>query len=186
MAGELALRLAGRALRSGGVVAHPTEAVYGLACDPLDARAVARLLALKGRSVEKGLILVASSFEALRPFVAVPDDAALARAAASWPGPVTWLFPAAPTTPRWLTGRHVTLAVRVTAHPLTRALCDAFGGPLISTSANPAGRPPPRSAVAVRRYFGTSLDGVLNGPLGDRARPSEIRDLVSGRILRAG
>ena len=186
MAGSLAIRQAARILRSGGVVAHPTEAVYGLACDPLDPAAVERLLHLKGRPVEKGLILIAASFEQLERFVTVPDAEALERAEASWPGQVTWLFPAAPETPYWLTGRHSTLAVRVTAHPLTRALSETFGGPLVSTSANPAGRPPPRSALAVRRYFGDALDRILSGPLGGADRPSEIRDLASGRILRAG
>ena len=186
MAGSLAIRQAARMLRAGGVVAHPTEAVYGLACDPQSPSAVERVLELKGRPVEKGLILVAGSFDQLEPFVALPDDRALARAEASWPGPVTWLFPAAADTPYWLTGRHSTLAVRVSAHPLTLRLCSAFGGALVSTSANPAGRPAPRSALAVRRYFGDTLESILSAPLGGADRPSEIRDLITGRILRAG
>ena len=186
MVASLALRQATRTLREGGVVAHPTEAVFGLACDPLNPVAVERLLALKGRPVDKGLILVAASFGQLERFVHVPDAAALARAEASWPGPVTWLFPVGDDTPYWLSGRHSTLAVRVTGHPLTRALCEAFGGPLVSTSANPAGRPAPRSALAVRRYFGGRLDRILNAPLGGAERPSEIRDLMSGRVLRGG
>ena len=186
MISSFVFRRAVRALRAGGVIAHPTEAVYGLACDPLEREAVERILAIKGRSVAKGLILVAADFEQLRPFVAVPDEEALARALASWPGPVTWLFPVRPETPLWLTGRHPPLAVRVTNPPLPAALCRAAGTPLVSTSANPAGRPAPRRALAVRRYFGDTLDAILSAPVGGRARPSEIRDLATGAVLRRG
>ena len=180
------LQRAARLLRAGGLLAHPTEAVYGLACDPRDAVAVTRLLALKGRPMAKGLILVAAHYRQLAPFLALAEEALPEAVRATWPGRVTWLLPAAPATPRWLTGRHATLAVRVSAHPLTRALCEAFGGPLVSTSANPAGAPPARRALTVRRYFGERIDGLLAGPLGGAARPSEIRDLASGAVLRSG
>lgn len=180
------LRRAVRALRQGGVIAYPTEAVYGLGCNPDDGAAVTRLLALKGRSAGKGLILVAAGFDQLRPYLAPLDDARLAPALAGWPGPYTWLIPAAAAVPPWLRGGHATLAVRVTAHPVTAALCRAFGGPLVSTSANPAGRPPARSALAVRRYFRGRLDRILTAPLGGQRRPSTITDLISGRVLRRG
>ncbi len=117
------LRHAVRLLRGGGIVAYPTEGVYGLGCDPLDGAAVTRLLALKGRSRRKGLILIAASFERVRPFLAPLDPELEAAARADWPGPVTWVLPAAPATPAWLTGGRQTLAVRVTAHPVAAALC---------------------------------------------------------------
>jgi len=180
------IRQAVRAIDAGGIVAYPTEAVFGLGCDPLNAHALARLLALKGRPVDKGLILIADRFEALAPFLAPLDAATRRRVEASWPGPVTWLLPARPEVSPLLRGRHDTLAVRVTAHPLAAVLCAAFGGALISTSANPAGRPPARSALAARRYFGAALDGLLNGPLGGSARPTSIRDGRSGSLVRAG
>ncbi len=178
------LRHAAGLLARGGVIAHPTEAVYGLACDPLNAGAVLRLLDLKQRPVEKGLILVASDMAQLRPFLAPLSDALLARVSASWPGPVTWLLPAREETPSWLRGTHASLAVRVSAHPLTRELCAAFGGALVSTSANPAGRPPARTALRVRRYFDARLDAILAGALGGQARPTEIRDAATGALIR--
>lgn len=179
------LREARRRLNRGDLLAYPTEAVYGLGCDPLDASAVLRLLALKQRPVEAGLILIAADFTQIEPFVAPLAASLRKRVFASWPGPVTWLLPARPEVPTWLRGRHSTLAVRITAHPGSRALCQTFGGALVSTSANPRGRPPARTALQVQRYFGAAV-AILTGPVGERSRPSEIRDALSGRILRNG
>jgi L-threonylcarbamoyladenylate synthase len=178
------LRQAVRVLRGGGIVAYPTEGVYGLGCDPLDGAAVTRLLALKGRSRRKGLILIAEAFERVRPFLGALEPDLEAAARADWPGPVTWVLPAAPATPSWLTGGRPTLAVRVTAHPLAAALCRAFGGPLVSTSANRSGARPARSPLAVRRQLGDAVDLVLHGALGGLRGPTPIRDGASGRLLR--
>ncbi len=178
------LRCTVRALRSGGVIAYPTEAVWGLGCDPLNGAAVARLLQLKRRAPGKGLILIAHDYNALRPFLAPLDKALEQRVDASWPGPVTWLLPAARDLPAWLTGGRKNVAVRVTAHPLARALCEHFGGAIVSTSANPSHRKPARSALRVRRYFGKRVEALLPGATGGLARPTEIRDASTGRVLR--
>ena len=178
------LRAAARVVKSGGLIAYPTEAVYGLGCDPRNEKAVRRLLALKRRSPRKGLILIAADFAQLAPFLQPLTPADLARLAATWPGPHTWLIPAQPATPRWLRGQYDTLAVRVTAHPLAAALCRACGHPLVSTSANFSGRPPARSALAVRRQLGAAIDCLLPGPTGGATQPTEIRDLRTGRRVR--
>ncbi len=180
------LRAAARVVKSGGLIAYPTEAVYGLGCDPRNEGAVRRLLALKRRPVRKGLILIAASFEQLEPFLHPLNLSDRARLAATWPGPHTWLIATRPDTPRWLRGRHETLAVRVTAHPLAAALCQACEHPLVSTSANLSGRPPARTALAVRRQLGTAIDYLLPGPTGGAAQPTEIRDLRTGRRVRGG
>lgn len=182
----LRLRRLARLLRAGGVVAYPTEAVFGLGCDPLDPGAVDRLLAIKGRAAAKGLILIGADFEQLRPYLARLTPAQQARLQESWPGPVTWLVPAGAATPDWLTGGRDTLAVRVTAHAPAAALCRAFGGALVSTSANRSGGVPARTALRSRLIFGSALDGVLHGPVAGLARPTEIRDLRSGAIIRRG
>jgi len=168
----------------GGLVAYPTEAVYGLGCDPRDRDAVGRLLALKARPEAKGLILIAAQWGQLEPYVRPLGPERMAIIHASWPGPVTWLLPARCDTPRWLTGEHQTLAVRVTAHPLAAALCARWGGPLVSTSANRAGRPPARSALAARLALGDGVDYILAGPCGGSPRPSSIRDGATGAVLR--
>ena len=180
------VRQAVRVLRAGGLIAYPTEAVYGLGCDPYNGAAVMRLLALKRRPLEKGLILIASDFKQLVPFVAPLDDALRRRVFATWPGPATWLWPARRGTPAWLTGAHDSIAVRVTAHPVAAALCAAMHGALVSTSANPSARPPARSALAVQRRFGGRIDYLMPGAVGGLARPTEIRDARTGAIVRRG
>ena len=181
------LRLAAgvQALAREGVVACPTEAVWGLSCDPDSERAVKRLLRLKQRPVEKGLILVAARESQFGFLLQGLPAAQRQTLSASWPGPYTWLLPHYGRVQPWVHGDFDTVAVRVSDHPVVAALCNAWGGPLVSTSANPAGAQPPRHAFQVYRYFGHSLDGVLPGAVGNAARPSQIRDLSSGAILRA-
>jgi len=170
---------------SGGIIAYPTEAVYGLGCNPLDITAVIRLLQLKNRSIDKGLILVAASIDQLDPFIEIPDNATLRKISATWPGPITWTLPVKPGIPRALTGAHDSLAVRVSAHPVVQALCREINQPLISTSANPESAPPARSALAVQRYFGQNIDFILHGAINPYEKPTEIRDAMTDRIIRA-
>ena len=171
-------------LQQGGVIAYPTEAVFGLGCDPDNHEAVEKLLAIKQRSRDKGLILIAADFQQLRPYLGEIDKSLKVKILATWPGPVTWLWPANPAVSSLLRGKHDTIAVRVTAHSLAAALCREFGGPLVSTSANLSGKPPTHTADEVRNQLGDQLDYVLEGKVGGRARPSEIRDALSGEVLR--
>lgn len=180
------LRRAAQLLRNGAVIAYPTEAVYGLGCDPLDAQAVMRLLELKRRPVEAGLILIAADFAQIEPFLEPLPISLQRKVFSTWPGPVTWLLPARPGVPSWLRGQHTSLAVRVTAHAGSAALCRHFNGAVVSTSANPRGREPARTPLQLRRYFCDSIDYLLPGTLGGRLRPSEIRDARTGRTLRTG
>lgn len=175
------------ALKEEKVIAYPTEAVFGLGCDPDSEKAVNRLLLLKNRPWEKGLILIADSYERLNPYI---DDNQLDNEQKKtifsfWPGPVTWVIPAKTTTPKWLTGHFSTLAVRVTDHPLVRQLCLIYGKPLVSTSANLTGLEPCRSAEDVRQQFGNNFP-VLEGTVGGRQNPSEIRDALTGKLYRQG
>lgn len=174
-----------RAVHHGGLIAYPTESVFGLGCDPYNAAAVARLLQLKRRPVAKGLIVLASRFEQLEPLLAPLPAEMEASILASWPGPVTWVLPVHAKTPLLLTGGRSTLAVRLTAHPLAAALCDTCG-PLVSTSANRSGGRPARTALQARLRLGTDVDLVVAGAVGDSPNPTEIRDGCTGEVLRAG
>jgi len=180
------LRRAREVVMSGGVIAYPTEAVFGLGCDPLEPAAVERILALKRRDAAKGLILIASRLDQLLPFIAPLDAAQRQQLETGWPGPITWVVPAAPFVPAALTGGRRTLAVRVSAHPRVRELCTLCDMALISTSANRTGRPSARSALQVRNSLGAEVDYIVPGAVGGRRRPTEIRDLASGKVLRAG
>lgn len=177
------VRQAARIVREGGVLAYPTEAVWGLGCDPWDQAAVYRLLTLKRRPMEKGLILVADNIRQFDFLLHDLPEEALAKLASTWPGPNTWLVPHHNRLPGWVTGAHATVALRVSEHPLVGELC-ALIGPLISTSANPAGRPAARTRLRVQQYFPGGLDGILTGELGGRKNPSVIRDLVTGKVFR--
>ncbi|MCQ4348093.1 L-threonylcarbamoyladenylate synthase [Pseudomonas stutzeri] len=183
MVGQWRVQRAARVVREGGVIAYPTEAVWGLGCDPWNPEAVLRLLALKDRPMDKGLILVAADMAQFDFLLADLPPAWRAELQLSWPGPNTWLVPHQGRLPEWITGRHDSVALRVSDHPLVRALC-AHSGPLVSTSANPAGRPAARSRLRVEQYFGGALDGVLGGALGGRRNPSLIRDLRTGEVIR--
>lgn len=177
------------ALIQGKVIAYPTESVYGYGCDPFDPVAVARLLALKGRSKDKGLILVAADMTQIEPLLRNLSKTQLAQLEADWPGPVTWLIPDPDQwIPSWIRGSFDTVAVRVSAHPLVGSLCQAWGGPLVSTSANRSGRKPAKSEYSLlkaRRQTGIGADYIVPGPTQGRSKPSEIKDLQSGRIIRA-
>ncbi len=181
---QLRLSAAVQALRNDGVVACPTEAVWGLSCDPDSELAVSRLLHLKGRPVAKGLILVASSASQFGFLLADLPHEQRAQLEQSWPGPSTWLVPHKGRVQSWIHGDHETIAIRVSGHPVVKSLCQAWGGPLVSTSANPAGAQAARAGFQVLRYFGGELDGMLPGHVGGAARPSQIRDLASGEVLR--
>lgn len=183
---EDAIATAVDVLNEERVIAYPTEAVFGVGCDPDSETAVMRLLELKQRPVDKGLILIAASYEQLKPYI---DDSMLTDAQREtifrWPCPVTFVFPASAATPRWLTGCFDSLAVRVTDHPLVVALCEAYGKPLVSTSANLSGLPPCRTVEEVRRQFGAEFP-IVPGETGGRLNPSEIRDALTGELFRQG
>jgi L-threonylcarbamoyladenylate synthase len=174
------------ALQRGGVLAYPTEAVWGLGCDPFNEAAVMRLLAIKQREVGKGLILIAGDrahFDGLLDWNVLPADR-VAAVEASWPGPHTWIVPATARVPRWITGAHAGVAVRVSAHPIVAALCEKFGAPLVSTSANRAGEAPAFHRDALDPVLLALLDGVSEGETGGLAAPTAIRDARTGAVLR--
>jgi L-threonylcarbamoyladenylate synthase len=183
---ELDLETVVPALQAGAVIAYPTEAVWGLGCDPANEAAVMKLLALKQRPVEKGMILVAADPAQLDGWVRLEALAPERRQAVidSWPGANTWIVPAGTRAPCWITGEHTGIAVRVSAHPLVQALCTAWGGPLVSTSANLAGAAPARSRAQLEPALLAQLDGLLDGATGGLAQPTRIRVAVTGQVLR--
>ncbi|MFI3189275.1 threonylcarbamoyl-AMP synthase [Crenothrix sp. D3] len=170
-------------LNAGKVIAYPTEAVYGLGCNPLNEAAVMHLLDIKQRPIEKGLILIAASLQQLEPYLILNDEI-LARITPTWPGPVTWVIPAQASVPKWLTGEHNSLAVRVTAHPVAQQLCRDYGHPLVSTSANETTQPALRAAAEVLSVFADRDIFILDGKVGELGQETAIYDAVSGTRLR--
>ena len=174
-------------ITNGGVIAYPTEAVWGLGCDPWQADAVQSILYLKNRPEHKGLILVASRWQHIQPLLENLSDQHIESLRHTWPGPFTWLLPDPKQwVPAWIKGQHKTVAVRISAHQGVKQLCDKLKGPIVSTSANPAGAPPARTPLKIKQYFGAQLDYILPGTLGGQTQPTQVRDLLTNRIVRLG
>lgn len=178
------IREAIRHVAEGGVIAYPTDTVYGLGCNPFNGAAVLHLLSLKHRSAAHGVILIGNSLQQFRPFLQPLSKAASERVNRRYKTPVTWVLPCLPDTPVWLTGQHDTLAIRITDHPVAAALCQQWGGPLVSTSANIHGHPPATSPLQVRMIFNKQLDYIVHDPVGATNHPSTIRNGLTGEVLR--
>lgn len=176
------------ALKHGEVIAYPTEGVFGVGCDPDNPTAIEKLLELKQRPVEKGLILIAANYDQLLPYIdeSQLNDEQLNIVKASWPGPYTWIMPASDRVSHWVSGQFDSIAVRVTDHPLVQKMCIAFEKPLTSTSANLTGLPPCMTTEEVESQLGDKLVVILAGQTSGRDKPSEIRDAKTGNILRQG
>ena len=176
------LTRAARIIQAGGVIAYATEYCFGFGCDPMNRAAVRRLLRIKRRPADKGLILIAAHADQLAAYV----DNIPAKVHATWPGAQTWLLEPRNSVPGWITGDHARIAVRVTAHAQAAALCRAAGMPIVSTSANRAGSEPARSYCEALRRFKGEVDYILPGRVGDSPAPTPIRDAVSGELIRPG
>lgn len=179
--------LAVEVLQQGGVIAYPTEAVFGLGCDPNNLSAVKKILDLKKRKKEKGLILIAANFEQLKPYIKPLEKPIEDKLIASWKDrehAVTWLVPVDKDVSEYLKGQFDTLAIRVSHHPVVKELCEKFGGALVSTSANIATQEAARNAEQVKEIFGSNVDFILEGETNLNAEPSEIRDALTDKIIR--
>ena len=182
---KLNLQLACQHLQQGSVIAYPTEAVWGLGCDPYNEAAVSKLLNLKNRPVHKGLILIGGDIEQFETLLSTLSVGHRNTLEASWPGHITWLVPdPGQLIPSWIKGSHQSVAIRVSAHPAVAQLCAAFGGPIVSTSANEAGEEEIRSRLILEEKFAGSIDYVVEGELGQAEKPSQMRDLISGKVIR--
>lgn len=181
---NIRIKQAAQTIITGGIIAYPTEAVWGFGCDPFDQKAVERLLAIKQRKPAKGLILVAGSVDQVKPLLRQLDSERIKEVLESWPGPNTWIIPAAGLIPEWITGVHNTVAIRVSSHPMVQALCNTVGHVIVSTSANRAGKPVATSAIQIRARFGQQLDYILAGKTSGLTQPSQIRDALTGERFR--
>lgn len=183
MTAALRVQRCASALAAGGVVAHALEGVWGLGCDPFNPAAVRRLLRLKRRPASKGLIVIGATPAAFAAELDALAPAARAAVLDSWPGAETWILPTR-RFPAWVTGSRAAVAARVPGHEQARRLAAAFGGPIVSTSANVGGQPPALTELTARRAWGRKVDCVLPGAIAGRRGPSRIRMAGSGAVLR--
>lgn len=176
------------ALTTQGVIAYPTESVFGLGCDPDDETAIQKILDLKQRPAHKGLILIAANIEQLHDYADFSSlsPTQLETIKATWPGPFTWVVPVQPSLSKLVSGDFDSIAVRVSKHPVVQALCQTFGKPIISTSANLSGEQACSSASQVEEMFinSTLLNCVIDHPVTGLENPSQIHDALTGKRLR--
>jgi len=171
-------------LKAGGVIAYPTEYCFGLGCDPRNESAVAKLLDIKQRKAEQGVILIAADIEQVELYADLARVPDLSIVTSSWPGPNTWLLPAKPKVPSFIRGRHTSIAMRIPDHALCQNLLNAYGHPIVSTSANRTGEKEHLTASTVERDMGVECDYIVDAPVGGASRASRIRDALSGCALR--
>ncbi|NOY71388.1 MAG: tRNA threonylcarbamoyladenosine biosynthesis protein RimN [Gammaproteobacteria bacterium] len=179
-------RQAAHIIKRGGLIAYPTETVYGLGCDPLNLESILKILELKHRPLAKGLIIIAAEVNQLLPYIESNPTEIENTLLSPDTKPTTWAFKAQPWVPAWLTGQHTTLAVRLTSHPAAHSLCMQLAHPIISTSANPPGARPARNGHLLRKWFHHKLDFILPGTTPHHNTPSMIKDVKTGLILRQG
>jgi L-threonylcarbamoyladenylate synthase len=180
----MAARRASEVLLGGGVIAYPTEGVFGLGCLPDEIEAVERILDIKQRSPRKGLILIAAEPAQFDDWIAPGDRETLPEPDPC--KPVTWIVRPAARVPAIVTGDHPGLAIRITTNPVAAAICKAVEMPIVSTSANIAGRPVARNTFILHRNFRRLVDYVVPGECGPASGPSEIREFATGKVLRRG
>lgn len=169
-------------IKNGKVIAYPTEAVYGLGCDPFNKDAVFRILEMKNRMPSKGLILLISNYMQLKKLTnAIPEEC-LQTVLKSWPGHTTYIFPKKSDLPDWIAGVHNSVAIRMSAHPVAKQLCDESA--VVSTSANIQGARPAKTIAEIQLQFSTNIDAIVEGELGTNLEPSSIFDVLTNKKLR--
>lgn len=171
-------------LSEGGIIVYPTEGVYGLGCDPFNETAVLRLLKIKKRNVDKGLILIAASWDQVQKLVKIDLDKCTAIKLNN-DYPTTWVFPATKKAPSWITGKFNTIAIRVISHPIAKEICQKFNGPIVSTSANLAKQQPIKSLNKLNGQLKDAVDLIVNGRVGGLKKPTQICDVKTGKIIRS-
>lgn len=172
------------ALRAGGVIAYPTEYCFGLGCDPTNSAAIERLLAIKQRQAQQGVILIAADLQQVEQWGDLSAAPLRVKIEQSWPGPNTWLLPARESVSEWVRGSHPTIAMRIPDHPVCQNLCQAFGGAIVSTSANRHGQAALLDAASVSADMGDELDYIIQAPVGAATAASTIRSGITGELIR--
>jgi len=182
MVSDFSIRHAAHVIRSGGIIAYPTDTIYGLGCDPYDAATVDELNRLKRRPLNKQFILLAGDIEQIKPLVVI-DEEQQARITQSTE-PTSWIIDASPQAPAWLTDSQNTLTIRISNSIIIKKLCARLGHAIISTSANPSGKEPARNSLELHRYFHNSVHKILASQQKLNAQPSKIIRLRDNHIIR--
>lgn len=176
------IQQATKIILDGGIISYPTESVFGLGCDPLNEKAVHRILKLKNRSINKGLIIVAGDLNQLAPYIEI--SAKEEKKILNEKLATTWLVNKSSLTPNWVSGEHKKVAIRVSKHPLIINLCQIINQPLISTSANPSGSAPATTSQQSNHYFSKNVDLYIDDQSKQTGQPTQIKDITTDTVIR--
>ena len=182
MSSKFHIRRAANIIHHNGIICYPTDSIYGLGCDPLSATAVKKILQLKGRPVEKGMIIIAGNLNQLEPYIDITETER--NKILSTLPITTWLVKKSKLTPSWISGKHNTIAIRISRHPLVIELCETLHHPVVSTSVNPSSARPASTSLQCRQYFSTQIDQYLIGSPGQLSKPSTIIDIKTDQVMR--
>ena len=166
-----------------GIFGHPTEGVWGLGCNPFSQRAVKNLFSAKNRPKNKSFIILAGHQNQIDTFLAELSEFDLKKTFEKWPGPHTWLIPAAKKVPSWLIGDTGLVALRLSNHSKVIEVTKELGGPICSTSANLSGEPPAKTKLEMKKIFGPDLF-IVDGELGKLNKPTPVQELITGKWIR--
>ena len=170
-------------LSDGGVIGYPTEAVFGLGCDPWNEKAVVKISNIKNRNSKKPFLLVASSINQLTNLVDI--NIITEKAKSTWPGHTTWLIPAKKDVPCWLTDKDTGLiGIRISDHPVINRICDKLQSPIISTSANISGDKNIKDQKVFISEFQNKVDYLIEGNIGNYCNPSIIINMITNESIR--
>jgi len=182
MASDFSIRHAAHIIRLGGIIAYPTDTIYGLGCDPYNRQAVESINAIKQRPLDKQFILLASDIEQVRPLLQLDDDQE--KTIEQNTEPTSWVVKANQKTPAWLVDENNTITIRISKHANIERLCSILGHAIISTSANVSGKRPARNTLDLHKYFHHYVDKILASDQIQMTRPSKIIRLCDNEIIR--
>lgn len=182
MPSDFSIRLAAQQIKYGGIIAYPTDTIYGLGCDPYNIEAVENLNLIKQRPLNKQFILLAGQFNQIAPLIIVNSEQK--KLVEDTTESISWIADASSTAPSWLIGKTNTLTVRISQNEIVKKLCNALGHAIISTSANLSGKLPATNSLTIRKYFGARLNHSLATNKKLKAKPSKIIRLCDNRVIR--
>jgi L-threonylcarbamoyladenylate synthase len=182
VASDFSIRHAVHLIRQGGIIAYPTETVYGLGCDPFNASAVEQLNNIKHRTPDKQFILLAGNIEQIEQLVFISEQQQ--NTIMQKHEPTSWVVDAKPSVPTWLCSDKNTVTVRISQQSEVQRLCHELGHAIISTSANLSTKKPAKNALELHKYFHFSLDKILANNKKLDAKPSKIIRLCDNHVIR--
>jgi len=182
MASDFSISHAAHIIRHGGIIAYPTDTIYGLGCDPYNAEAVSSINEIKQRPLHKQFILLAGDINQVLSLVDLDKEQQQKITHAA--EPTSWVIEAKPSVPSWLVSDDGSITIRISQQHDVQRLCHALGHAIISTSANPSGKPPARNSLELHRYFHHNLDMILAEHQMLAGRPSKVIRLCDNHVIR--